>query len=102
MHDHAQPAASNKGINPGRRPHRDRLRGLHGRGRAADDHVGHAAHARYFDPDYYQGKVPVFDPKIFGTTVENYEKGWPAEPPAGGAFDYPTREQHARRCRGST
>jgi len=33
----------------------------------------------------------VFDPKVFGTTIENYEKGWPVTPPAGGSFKYPVR-----------
>ena len=41
------------------------------------DNTGHAAHAEYFKPEYYQGKVPVFDPQIFNTTPENYAKGWP-------------------------
>jgi FtsP/CotA-like multicopper oxidase with cupredoxin domain len=93
MHDHAPPAASNKGINPG------------------GDHTiivyenfldedglpkGHAAqHAKYFDPAYYQGKIPVFDPDTFTTTNENYDKRWRSTPPAGGAFDYPVRRQEA-------
>ena len=89
MHDHSQPAASNKGINPG---------GDHTvivyDGFLGDDSLpkGHAGHARYFAPEYYQGTVPVFEPGIFATTAENYEKGWPVTPPAGGAFDYPVRE----------
>ena len=29
----------------------------------------------YFDPAYYQGKVPVFDPKIFAATPQTYETG---------------------------
>ena len=39
-----------QGHQSGRRPHRDRLRRLHGRRRPADDptdHPGHSAHARY-------------------------------------------------------
>jgi FtsP/CotA-like multicopper oxidase with cupredoxin domain/Cu/Ag efflux protein CusF len=92
MHDHAQPAASNKGINPGG----DHTAIVYSEFMSEDglprDHVGHAAHARFFDPAYYQGKLPVFDPKIFGTTVDNYEHAWPSDPPAGGTFDYPVRE----------
>jgi manganese oxidase len=92
MHDHAQPAASNKGINPGGDHTAIVYSEFMGEDGLPRDHVGHAAHARFFDPAYYQGKVPVFDPKIFGTTVENYERGWPSGPPAGGSFDYPARE----------
>ena len=36
MHDHAQPAVVEQGHQSGRRPHRDRLRGFHGRRRLAD------------------------------------------------------------------
>ena len=52
---------------------------------------GHAGHGRYFRPEYYRGSEPVFDPKLFAATPERYESGWPAEAPAGGAFDYPRR-----------
>jgi Cu/Ag efflux protein CusF len=91
MHDHAQPAATNKGINPGGDHTAIVYSEFLGPDGLPRDHVGHSAHARFFDPAYYQGKVPVFDSKIFGTTEENYARGWPAEPPAGGAFDYPVR-----------
>ena len=47
---------------------------------------------RFFDPAYYRGEVPVFDPAIFGTTWEEYEYGWPEEEPVGGNFSYPVRE----------
>jgi manganese oxidase len=93
MHDHAQPAASNKGINPGG----DHTAIIYDEFMGGDglpkDPTGHASHEPYFNPDYYKGKVPVFDPGIFGTTLENYEKGWPTAPPAGGTFDYPKREE---------
>ena len=93
VHDHAQPAASNKGINPGG-DHTaivyQEFMGDDGLPRPTGDHAGHAP---YFDPSYYQGKVPVFDPRVFGTTIEGYEKGWPATPPAGGAFEYPVRQE---------
>jgi Cu/Ag efflux protein CusF len=95
VHNHAQPAASNKGINPGGDHtaivYEDYL-GPDGLPRTPSDHPGHSAHTQYFRPEYYQGKEPVFDPKIFGTTQERYEQGWPTDPPAGGAFDYPVRE----------
>ena len=44
-----------------------------------------------FHPDFYRGKMPMFDPKIYGTDAANYDKGWPAAP-LGGAFDYPHRQ----------
>ncbi len=76
MHDHTQPAASNKGINPG---------GDHtvivyedflgDDGLPIDQLGGHSAHAVYFNPEYYQGKMPVFDPKIFNTTSADLREG---------------------------
>ena len=93
MHDHAQPAATNKGINPGGDHTAIVYSEYLGEDGLPRDPVGHASHARFFDPAYYQGKLPVFDPRIFGTTAQNYAQGWPTEPPAGGAFDYPKREQ---------
>lgn len=96
MHDHTQPAASNKGINPGGDHTVIVYQEFLGPdGLPVDELGGHSAHSVYFNPEYYQGKIPVFDPKIFGTTIGNYEKGWPDAPPAGGAFDYPRREQLA-------
>jgi FtsP/CotA-like multicopper oxidase with cupredoxin domain/Cu/Ag efflux protein CusF len=95
MHDHAQPAASNKGINPGGDHTAIVYRDHMGDDGLPKDPSDHSGHAEYFKPEYYQGKVPVFDPKVFGTTGENYENGWPATPPAGGRFDYPVREAHA-------
>jgi manganese oxidase len=96
MHNHAQPAASNKGINPGG-DHTaivyESFMGDDGLPKTPTDHPGHSAHARYFDPAYYRGEVPVFDPGIFGVTPETYEQGWPTTPPVGGPFDYPRRAQ---------
>ena len=93
MHDHTQPAASNKGINPGGDHTVIVYKDFLGEdGLPIDTLGGHSAHSVYFNPEYYQGKIPVFDPKIFGTTMGNYEKGWPDTPPAGGTFDYPRRE----------
>jgi FtsP/CotA-like multicopper oxidase with cupredoxin domain len=94
VHDHAQPAATNKGINPGGDHTAIIYDGYLGDDGLPKDPTGHASHEPYFNPDYYKGKVPVFDPKIFGTTLENYEKGWPTTPPAGGAFDYPKRDDN--------
>ncbi len=47
---------------------------------------------RFFDPVYYRGNVPVFDPAIFNTTREDYAYGWPEDEPVGGKFTYPVRE----------
>ena len=93
VHDHAQPAASNKGINPGGDHTAIVYQEFMGDDGLPRDAGGHAGHAQFFDPRYYQGKIPVFDPRIFGTTIENYEKGWPAAPPAGGTFAYPVRQE---------
>src|SRR5207237_8880465 len=99
---------SNKGINPGGEHTAivyENFMGEDGLPRAVaggqagiaghEGHGGQRGHAEYFKPEYYQGKVPVFDPQIFHTTPENYERGLASAPPAGGPFDYPTREQHA-------
>lgn len=91
VHDHAQPAASNKGINPGGDHTAIVYQQFMGDDGLPRHEGGHAGHAQYFDPSYYQGRVPVFDPRVFGTTIESYEKGWPTTPPVGGAFDYPVR-----------
>jgi len=91
MHDHAQPAATNKGINPGGDHTAIVYSEYMGEDGLPRDPVGQMSHHRFFDPAYYQGKVPVFDPKIFGTTEESYERDWPKTPPAGGPFAYPAR-----------
>jgi hypothetical protein len=90
MHDHTQPAASNKGINPGGDHTVIVYRDFVGAdGLPVDPLGGHSAHADYFKPEYYQGRIPVFDPTGHART---YEKGWPDAPPAGGPFDYPKRD----------
>jgi FtsP/CotA-like multicopper oxidase with cupredoxin domain len=95
MHDHAQPAASNKGINPGGDHTAIVYQEFMGDDGLPKDAGGHSSHAPFFDPNYYKGRIPVFDPGTFGTTIENYEKGWPTGAPAGGAFEYPVREDLA-------
>lgn len=93
LHDHTPPAASNKGINPGGDHTAIVYPDFVGPDGMPRDHVGHAAHAKYFDPAYYQGRVPVFSPNVFGTTEQDYEKGW--QPSTAGAFDYPRRQASA-------
>jgi Cu/Ag efflux protein CusF len=90
MHDHTPAAAANKGINPGG-DHTiivyDSFLGEDGLPK------GHAAtHARYFDPDYYRGRIPVFDPEMFNSTAKSYPNGAPEPAGTGGASDYPRRE----------
>jgi FtsP/CotA-like multicopper oxidase with cupredoxin domain len=92
MHDHAQPAATNRGINPGGDHTAIVYDGFMGEDGLPLDPNGHpGSHAAFFNPDYYKGRIPVFDPSIFGTTPQNYERGFPTTPPAGGAFTYPQR-----------
>ena len=73
MHDHTEQAVTNKGISPGGDitiiAYEDFIR---------PDGLPKTAVSlnRFFDPDFYRGKIPVFDPSIFNTTLENYEKGW--------------------------
>lgn len=96
LHNHAPRAASNKGINPGGDHTMIVYEGFMGAdGIPVGNHTAHSGHAQHFDPEYYQGKKPVFPPEIFRSTERDYRKGWPTEPPAGGAFDYPVRAQHA-------
>ena len=73
MHDHTEQAVTNKGISPG-----GDITII-----AYPDFVGPdglpktaVSLERFFDPDYYRGKIPVFDPSIFNTTLDDYEKGW--------------------------
>lgn len=62
VHDHTEQAVTNNGINPGGDLTTivyDGFRGPDGLPRVA------TSLKRFFDPDYYRGKVPVFDPSIF-------------------------------------
>ncbi len=93
MHDHTEHAVTNKGISPGGDitaivydGFMDEMTGLP---RVA------TSLERFFDPEYYLGQVPVFDPAIFNTTRSDYEYGWPEDEPEGGPFSYPLRESSA-------
>ena len=90
MHDHTPEASSNKGISPGGDHTMIVYEGFLGADGLPTHQVGDAAHALHFDPAYYQGQRPVFDPKIFHSTEATYDDRTP-DPPAGGAFDYPRR-----------
>ncbi|MFQ5765951.1 MAG: multicopper oxidase domain-containing protein, partial [Rhodospirillales bacterium] len=89
MHDHTEHTVTNKGISPGGDITTIVYDGFMGK-----DGLPKTATSlkRFFDPEYYRGKVPVFDPAIFNTTREEYEYGWPEEKPEGGKFTYPVRD----------
>ncbi len=89
MHDHTEHTVTNKGISPG-----GDITTIVYEGFMGDDGLPKVATSldRFFDPEYYRGNVPVFDPAIFNTTREDYAYGWPEDEPVGGKFTYPVRE----------
>jgi len=62
MHDHTEQAVTNNGINPG-----GDLTTIVYEGFTDSDGLPRVATSlkRFFDPEYYRGNVPVFDPSIF-------------------------------------
>jgi len=89
IHDHTEQAVTNNGINPG-----GDITAIVYEGFTDEDGLPRVATSlkRFFDPDYYRGKVPVFAPEIFHTTREYYEEG--LDPPAAGARPpYPVRAE---------
>ena len=73
MHDHVDERVTNKGIGPG-----GDLTAI-----AYEEFIGpdglplvSTSLDRFFDPNFYRGKVPVFDPSIFHSTPAKYEEGW--------------------------
>ncbi len=89
MHDHTEIAVTNKGISPG-----GDITIVAYEEFVGEDGLPTVATSldRFFDPGYYRGEVPVFDPSIFHATDENYAYGWSEEEPVGGEFSYPVRE----------
>jgi FtsP/CotA-like multicopper oxidase with cupredoxin domain/Cu/Ag efflux protein CusF len=77
MHDHTERAATNHGISPGGDATVIVYDGF-------KDHDGLPKVAtslkRFFDPAYYQGKVPVFDPSIYHEQMAAM-RGEPGDPP---------------------
>ena len=73
MHDHTERTTTNKGINPG-----GDITALVYEGFMGEDGLPKVATSldRYFDPAYYQGKRPVFDPAIFHSSFEYYDEDW--------------------------
>jgi FtsP/CotA-like multicopper oxidase with cupredoxin domain/Cu/Ag efflux protein CusF len=82
MHDHTEQAVTNNGINPG-----GDLTTIVYEGFRAADGLPRVATSlqRFFDPDYYRGKIPVFDPAIFH--AGHLAPGGPAEHPQVAAAD---------------
>ena len=97
MHDHTEHTVTNKGISPGGDITAIVYEGF------MDEETGLPRVAtsleRFFDPEYYRGEVPVFDPAIFHTTREDYQYGWPEEEPGEGFSTYPVRESAAVNTR---
>jgi FtsP/CotA-like multicopper oxidase with cupredoxin domain len=64
VHDHTEPATTNNGINPG-----GDLTAIVYDGFTGPDGLPRVATSlkRFFDPAFYRGDVPVFDPSIFHT-----------------------------------
>jgi FtsP/CotA-like multicopper oxidase with cupredoxin domain/Cu/Ag efflux protein CusF len=94
MHDHSEQAVTNNGINPGG----DLTAIVYDGFRAADGLPRVATSLkRFFDPDYYRGKIPVFDPAIFHAqaTVAPPPPNPGAHGGAGEDSPYPTRREPA-------
>jgi len=75
-------ASSNKGISPGGDHTMIVYEGFLGADGLPIHQVGDAAHALHFDPAYYQGRRPVFDPGIFHSTEATTTTASPIRPPA--------------------
>ncbi len=98
MHDHTERATTNKGINPG-----GDITTIVYEGFMGEDGLPKVATSldRFFDPEYYRGNVPVFDPAIFRTTRADYAYGWKEGDSSADEPSYPVREAptgHARRA----
>jgi len=90
VHDHTEQATTNNGINPGGDLTvvvYESFKGQDGLPKVATD-LG-----RFFDPGYYRGQIPVFDPAIFHTTREQYREGRAPETRGEGPPSYPLRKE---------
>ena len=90
MHDHTEKTTTNKGINPGGDITALVYAGFMDKEQGLPRVSGSLK--RYFDPEYYRGNVPIFDPNIFHTTVADYEYGWDEEELSNHTLSYPVRE----------
>jgi FtsP/CotA-like multicopper oxidase with cupredoxin domain/Cu/Ag efflux protein CusF len=87
MHDHTEQAVTNKGISPGG----DLTTIVYESFMGADGLPRTAMNLeRFFNPDYYTGKQPVFDPAIFHTTLHDY----PQLADGKAKEDHPAPHQH--------
>lgn len=89
VHDHTEHTVTNKGISPG-----GDTTAIVYDGFMDDSGLPRVATSleRFFDPEYYAGNRPVFDPSIFGTSDAEYAYGWSEAEPTGGRFEYPLRD----------
>ncbi len=92
LHDHTELATTNNGINPG-----GDLTAIVYEGFTDSDSLPRVATSlkRFFDPAFYRGEVPVFDPSMFHVGRDQYERaardGGGDDPSA--AVRAPTRAQ---------
>jgi FtsP/CotA-like multicopper oxidase with cupredoxin domain/Cu/Ag efflux protein CusF len=87
VHDHKPSAETNAGIDGGA------MTAIVYDGYMQSDGLPKTAAslAPMFQAEMNAGRMPTFDPKIFATDAASYQSNWPAAPPLGGAFAYPTR-----------
>jgi Cu/Ag efflux protein CusF/uncharacterized cupredoxin-like copper-binding protein len=90
VHDHSEQATTNNGINPG-----GDLTTIVYEGFLGSDGLPRVATSlkRFFDPDFYRGKVPVFDPAIFHAAHEGREAA-PAEHGAAREEHHVAHDEH--------
>jgi FtsP/CotA-like multicopper oxidase with cupredoxin domain/Cu/Ag efflux protein CusF len=93
MHDHSEHAVTNNGISPG-----GDLSAIVYRGYTDKDGLPKVATSleRFFDPDYYKGKIPTFDPSIY------HEAANLAAPKGSGDPPFPTRDTSGDEARQPT
>ena len=98
MHDHTEHATTNNGISPG-----GDITAIVYDGYMESGGLPKVATSleRFFDPAYYRGEVPVFDPDIFHVTPEEYDYGWEEveEENGEGPSFYPTRIKTGNEAR---
>ena len=92
MHDHTEHTVTNDGISPG-----GDITTIVYQGFKTKDGLPRVATSlkKFFDPNYYRGNVPVFDPRIFHSTKEGYTYGWPETGAKGDKPVYPVRRTTA-------
>jgi FtsP/CotA-like multicopper oxidase with cupredoxin domain len=71
LHDHAEHALTNRGISPGGDLTTIAYEGFIGPNGLP---LVSTSLDRFFDPNFYRGTVPVFDPSIFHSTLAKYEE----------------------------